>query len=228
MKLREIAHRDMHNQRSSELTYLDRYFFRIIGTMIAYIILRYTKITANQVTLGSILISIVGGALLYSNLTLCSFLTFLIFPVLDCADGTVARCRASTAKNPYGVVVDALGGYTFMVIFWISLFLYLEAHTDENFAFMCVIILVINLWSRLYLNKKKSVENSNGDMMTKNVRRSKLYFIYENLEFGSAQIPLFGISLISGGLYLFCLFYLFIAFSMFGWVCRDVINECSG
>lgn len=71
-----------------------------------------TPITANQITLASIVVGIGSGFLIAADTTagylLGAALVFL-FNVLDCADGMLARIRGQ--GSPLGYVLDGLAGY---------------------------------------------------------------------------------------------------------------------
>ncbi|MGH7682622.1 MAG: CDP-alcohol phosphatidyltransferase family protein [Candidatus Eiseniibacteriota bacterium] len=71
-----------------------------------------TRITPDQVTLASI-VAAVGAALSIATGTYAGFLwgaaLVLLFNVLDCADGMLARVRGK--GSPYGYILDGLAGY---------------------------------------------------------------------------------------------------------------------
>jgi phosphatidylglycerophosphate synthase len=215
---------DKLEERESNLTIFDKFVFRPIGTLIAYALYKYTSVSPNQITLFSVLTTVSAGlALVFGEINLAIFL-FLIFPILDCSDGTLARVLKT--GNGFGVVVDAMGGYSFISIFWLSIAVYERQTGNFLSEYLALFIMTINLWCRLYLNKKRSVlagfvrqEKEN------NQRRSKLYNIYENIEFGSAQIPLFSILVYIDKIIIFIGIYFVVSFMLLMWTMNDIIRS---
>ena len=90
---------------------LDLFFYRPL----AYLWVRiacHTPITANQVTLLSVVFGFVAGALLstgHDAAVRWAAVGVLAFNVFDCADGMLARARGQS--SPLGYVLDGLAGY---------------------------------------------------------------------------------------------------------------------
>lgn len=215
---------DKRQVRESELTIFDRYLFRPIGVLVAFFLYKYFGFTPNKITFASVVATVIGGFFLVTNQLELAVIFFLIFPILDCADGTLARAIGD--KGKFGIVVDAVGGYSFIVIFWLSLSFYQSVSGNFLGEILSALILSINLWCRLYLNKKKAVLNDySTSKNTENPRRSKLYHIYENFEFGSAQIPLFGLSLYLNLTTGFIVFYAMISACLVTWTIANLISS---
>ena len=99
----------------------DLRFFRPIGARIARRLLR-TSVTADQVTLGALLIGLVAGHLfLYTDarVNLLGFALFVLSDVLDSADGQLARLRGVSSR--WGRVVDGLADS----VRWSNLYIHL-------------------------------------------------------------------------------------------------------
>lgn len=214
-RLKEI---DKRHNRESQLTVFDRIIFRPIGTYLAYFFIKFLSLNSNNVTLMSVVFAIMGCILIISEYLIFGALVLLLFPILDCADGTMARAGFKGRMN--GALVDALGGYSFLVIFWSSLVL--KFCIEENiFLFsLSLFTLNANLWSRLfYLKAKIEREFLNKTSTTQHTARSSYsYHIYENLEFGSALIPIFITCIYFNILNLFIIFYAIIATLLMCWV----------
>lgn len=90
---------------------LDAVFFRPLAYLWVLAV-KPTPITADQVTIASIVVGIVAGVL-FGMGTQASLLwgaaAVFVFNVLDCADGMLARVRGQ--GSPFGYVLDGLAGY---------------------------------------------------------------------------------------------------------------------
>ncbi|ULQ60053.1 CDP-alcohol phosphatidyltransferase family protein [Brucepastera parasyntrophica] len=87
------------------------YLFRPLSYPFAYVFLAL-NFTPNMVTYIGAFCCIAGLCLTFFPVLLCHRIAmglFVLFAVLDCADGTMARTLK--LKSPYGGWVDAMGGY---------------------------------------------------------------------------------------------------------------------
>jgi phosphatidylglycerophosphate synthase len=90
---------------------LDALFFRPLAYL-SVLVLKPTAITADQVTIASIVVGVAAGVF-FGIGTQASLLwgaaAVFLFNVLDCADGMLARIRGQ--GSPFGYVLDGLAGY---------------------------------------------------------------------------------------------------------------------
>jgi phosphatidylglycerophosphate synthase len=223
MKIKDLFIIDYSASRESNFTYFDRYVFRPLGIMIVFFCYKIFRVTPNQLTLISVVFAAVGGIALINDFIFVSCLAYLTFPILDCADGTLARyLRTKDVKNQVGELTDAMGGYLFIAIFWSAL----QYHMISTpiIPMICNLICIINLICRLYRNKKKSSYLEIMSDRQNNERSSSLYFLYENVEFGSALIPIFILSIYFEYLYVFVYFYFMISLALVLWCIFDYLK----
>lgn len=223
MKLNSLFVNDYHGVRESKLTLFDQYFFRPLGIVFVYLIWRFYKISPNDITFISVIMTLIGSVLLIFQLDLLAYIFLICFPILDCADGTLARYLESQGKsNKAGNLVDAIGGYTFIMVFWSTL---QYRFADELYLSICCnFICVIGIFCRLYFNKKALVSLTSLNLQPSLSRSSRLYYIYENIEFGSALLPLFGLALLFNGLVYFVILYSLASVALLLWCILDFIR----
>lgn len=107
-------------------------------------ILLHTKVTANQVSVSQIVVSICAGVLIASGIPQLGFLGILIFwlvYVLDCVDGEIARYRKSTTIK--GLYYDGLSDEIIEKIFWVSIGIHILSSTGSALASLCSFAMVI-------------------------------------------------------------------------------------
>lgn len=99
----------------------DLHFFRPLGLRLVKR-LAPTRVTADQVTLASLLVGLAGGHLfLYADwrLNALGLLLFLVSDVLDSADGQLARLRGTSTR--LGAALDGLSDYARFMNLYIHL-----------------------------------------------------------------------------------------------------------
>ena len=91
---------------------LDLILFRPLGFVVAKVLSR-TPVTADQVSVGSLVAGLSAGALLWMSPThptiVIAVAAYFVCAVLDCADGQLARLRRSA--SPVGYIVDGAIDY---------------------------------------------------------------------------------------------------------------------
>lgn len=87
---------------------LDLYFYRPLGYLLVKIIYR-TSITPNQLTLASILVSIVAACFYAAGSPVWGALIFILHLVIDCSDGQLARLKKNGTRT--GRIIDGAGDY---------------------------------------------------------------------------------------------------------------------
>ena len=130
---KELLKADEFSKRESALTFFDRFFFRPIGVVFAFFLHNFLGFNSNQITLLSVILAIIGAYFFLDEMAVISFVFFIMFPILDCADGTLARASGGTKS---GVVVDAIGGYTFIGIFWSTLLIHFMLNNANLYSFL--------------------------------------------------------------------------------------------
>ena len=106
--------------------YIDRYFFRPIGFILAKLLSK-TRITPNMVTILSIFVGAAAGPLFYFNqvrLTVTGILCLLLANILDCVDGQLARMTG--IKSKIGRILDGLAGDIWFTLIYVFLALRLK------------------------------------------------------------------------------------------------------
>lgn len=182
------------NIGDKKLTIGDKYIWRPISHLILVPIISMGGRNPNIITLISILSLLFG--IWVDNYWI---LFFMCWAILDCADGSLARYNLRD-KITYGngELIDAIGGYLFIVSFWYKMFL--VYHHD-----LAIIALIMNLLARVIFLKYTLTHRSRVE---KNMtRKNRLYHIYENIEFGSLMLIIFLIFKISNVAFYFTFFY---------------------
>lgn len=118
---------DIVESRNEEKKKIDKmdvwvyYFVRPLSFYVTYVLMKF-KITANQATLISTLVSLLGSALLFTTNRLLTFIGLLILNlwiVFDCVDGNIAR--TTKKSSVYGEFLDGVSGYLYTILLYISL-----------------------------------------------------------------------------------------------------------
>lgn len=220
--LKFLSNIDKEHVRESQLTVFDRIVFRPIGVYLAYLAIRLFSLNSNNVTFISVLLTIIGCLLILCDYLMTGALVIALFPILDCVDGTMARSGYKGRLN--GTLADALGGYSFIVIFWSTLIVKFFVEGSSVLFSLSLFILNANLWSRLFYLKSIVVQQptiTTNSEETK-VRSSYLYYLYENLEFGSALAPIFILCIYFNFLDIFIYLYAFVSALLFCWVLHKI------
>jgi phosphatidylglycerophosphate synthase len=169
------------NIGEKKLTIGDKYIWRPISHVILAPMISLGLRNPNHVTLLSIA-SLAIGVLADEYWVLY----FVIWAILDCADGSLARYNKQR-KIAYGngELMDAIGGYLFIVAFWFKTFLVYNSD-------MALVALIMNLLARVIF--LKYTLTSNPGVAKHMTRKSIFYQVYENIEFGSLMLIIFGIA----------------------------------
>lgn len=183
------------NVGNKKLTLGDKYIWRPISHILLSPLIYLGFKNPNSLTIISI-ISLFLGLLLDKYW----LVYFVIWAILDCADGSLARYNIKTKGIQYsnGELIDAIGGYFFIVTFWLKIYFFYGYE-------IAILTIISNLLARtIYLKfnlTKKEIESS------KMSRSSNLYFIYENIEFGSFMLIIFCVSQYLDTVYYFLIAY---------------------
>lgn len=101
--------------------FLDRYFYRPIGFVIA-MVLRKTPVTPNMVTILSIFVGVYGGLCFYPTdfkTNLIGVLMLILANILDCVDGQLARLTG--IKSKIGRILDGFAGDLWFAAIYLSI-----------------------------------------------------------------------------------------------------------
>jgi len=186
------------NTGNKKLTLGDKYIWRPISHIFLSPLIFLGFKNPNILTIISI-ISLFFGLFLNNYW----IIYFIIWAILDCADGSLARYNISNGlyfKN--GELIDAIGGYFFIVTFWLKIYF---VYGFE----LSILTLIFNILARtIYLKYNLTKSSTNTNEMS---RSSKLYYFYENIEFGSFMLIIFFVSQKLDLVYCFLLSYFFLS-----------------
>ena len=124
----------------------DLRFFRPLGLRLVQR-LAPTRVTADQVTLASLLVGLAGGHLfLYADwrLNALGLLLLLVSDVLDSADGQLARLRGTSTR--LGAVLDGLSDYAR----FLNLYIHLGIRLVLAGTFPLAVILLLGVLAMIY------------------------------------------------------------------------------
>jgi len=176
--------------------YIDRFFFRPIGFVIAKL-LKNTGVTPNMITILSIFVGAATGPLFYFNrfhLTLTGIGCLVFANILDCVDGQLARLTG--IKSKIGRILDGIAGDIWFILIYVFLALRLKNEYGTWLFFILAIVSgvshfvqsnITDYYKTLHLyfiNKEKGSEFQNFDEVRKEYKAMKpgiqkvLFFFY--------------------------------------------------
>lgn len=216
------------------LTIFDKFFYRPISNIFILVLFNFFKLSPNLISILSMFVA-ASGFLFFifggSNNILVGSSLLMVWAVLDCADGSLARTLFSKYgyKNPLGEFFDAFAGYFVVGFLWFSLgWSVYQISGDITFFILGCLTSILGLFARVSYSKLALVKFKNN-LESKDVdsRRTFMYSIYENLEFGSALFPLLFISFLFQLLPYLLLFYFILNLALVFWFFRLVYIEFS-
>ena len=110
---------------------LDLLFYRPLAFFFIKLIYR-TEITPNQISLLALIVGVIGGALFALNTILASILAavlLIIYDVLDCSDGMLARLKKN--GTVIGRIIDGISDYIVTIVAYIGIGIGLTLHTGD-------------------------------------------------------------------------------------------------
>ena len=121
----------------------DRYVLRVPSFYLAYFLYNIIGLSANAVSVVSAIYAIILFVFVFyspSNNIDIMLLMINIWPLLDCADGNIARSLAKkyNIKNVYGELYDAIAGWVVLGGLWITIGFYL------TLSYANIIYLILN------------------------------------------------------------------------------------
>ena len=191
-----------------------RYIYRPISLYIAWILQRL-GVSANQVTISTIVISFIGCLLFFTGYFINSVIASILFcfaGISDCVDGNIARAN----KNPslQGIWLDAVSGYFIYAFQPISIGVFIEKNNPEfifpGFWIMASsLVSILNLFSRIIFQKYLNlISNISKKELSKNQKRD--FSIGNEIGLVGFMMPFLFITTIFNNLSLYISFYLFI------------------
>jgi phosphatidylglycerophosphate synthase len=234
ISLNDIKKYQLDNNKNQSLTFFDRYLYRPVANFIVPILYNNLKLSPNKISLLSLVMALVGFIFIMtgSNQNLIIGLLFLmIWAVLDCADGSLARTLFYKygAINPLGEFFDAFAGYGVIAFLWLTIGWWAYQDTGNDLFFLVgSVSSALGLFARVSYSKLALVKLKNNlGLNDKDPRKSTLYIIYENLEFGSALFPLLFLAIFFDLLPFFIITYCLVNLAMVLWLLRMVHKEAN-
>lgn len=183
MTLKEVKSSYSKEKRDSEIINLWLYFFgRKLSFPVAWLFIPM-GISPSATTFLSILF-VLAGAVLVSignyNMQILGTVFFNIWVILDCADGTIARCTKSFSK--YGSFIDALGGYVTNALVFISFgFLSYKLTSSVLLLNLGWLAAFTAIFSRLLFQKQSNVYEDNTNIKPQSSKSSMFLILAQNL-----------------------------------------------
>lgn len=217
------------NEKLAILTIADRYFYRPIAIFLLPILFNLFKLTPNKISIVSMAIVSIGFSLVSLSQDKISVvfgsMFFILFLVLDCADGSLARTLfyKYNIKNPLGEFFDAFVGYYVIAGLWTSLGYYLTILNNDLLWFILgTLSSLASLYSRTAYLKLGWVKCEQGldKTQAKQIKESFSIKIYKNIDWGG-----FLLLIIPFAIWFHCLEYIlilmfFVNFAMLAWMFR--------
>lgn len=135
-----VASRNEEKKKIDKLDIWVYYFVRPISFYVTYILMR-VKVTANQATLFSTLLSFLGAALLFSTnkiVTLFGLIVLNLWIIFDCVDGNIARTTKKSSK--YGEFLDGISGYVYTTLIYISIGVNIFLNSSYDYSWLYIIM----------------------------------------------------------------------------------------
>lgn len=172
---------DILNSRSKDKIAIDnmdiwvRFVARPISFLVTYPLMKI-GITANAASVFSIIISLMGflSVLIFKTQgILAALLIFNFWIVFDAVDGNIARTLKKSSV--LGTFIDAISGYVFLVVLYVTLGLSVYLQTDELiWLIMGFVTSLMVIFPRLVLQKKIVLfGKDNNDASAKNKYKVK-------------------------------------------------------
>ncbi len=228
----DIKKYELDESKNQSLTLFDKYFYRPIAEYLVPVLHNNLRFSPNKISLLSLFVAMVGFIFIMegSKQFLLIGLFFLMFwAVLDCADGALARTLFYKYGiiNPLGEFFDAFAGYGVITFLWLTLGWSAYQDTgDDRFFLLGALSSVLGLFARVSYVKLSLVKLKNDlEINNKDSRKSVLYKVYENLEFGSALFPFLCLAIFFNLLTFFILIYFLVNLSMVLWFFYMVYKE---
>jgi len=165
-ELRDICQKPViHSEGES---WYGLYFSRKISIYITYAIVKWTKLSANNITLLFIIFGVIGDCFIasgYKGFAFWGTILLNLWLILDAVDGEVARYRKKSSL--FGIYLDSLGHYLVNpgILFAIGYFCYVNYNFKTLLWFSVIGFLsmvYLRLFDDLYYLTISKTQNSNN------------------------------------------------------------------
>ncbi len=122
----------------------DLFFYRPLAFILVKILYR-TNITPNQLTFGAIIMGIIGGIFyaqgspLSPEYFIVGAIFFMMFNILDCSDGQMARLKHNGTRT--GRIIDGVADYIAVTAVYIGIGIGFANHTDNPAFYWGLLVL---------------------------------------------------------------------------------------
>lgn len=216
------------------LTIIDRWFYRPIAIWLNTVLFNLFKLTPNKISIVSMVVVSMGFLFIIFNtnkyFVMLGSLFLMLFMVLDCADGSLARTLfyKYNLKNPLGEFFDAFVGYFVISGLWTSLGYYLTISTDNNIWFILgTLSSLASLYSRTAYLKLGWVKCKQGldKEQDKKIREGLAIKIYKNIDWGGFLLPCITFAIWLECLEYILIFMMFVNIAMLLWMFRHAYYQ---
>ncbi len=230
----DIKKYELDESKNQSLTLFDKYFYRPLANRFVPILHNIFKLSPNKISILSLVVAMIGFVFVMvggtQNLIIGLFF-LMLWAVLDCADGSLARVLFYKygKRNPLGEFFDAFAGYGVIAFLWLTLSWSVYQDTGNEWLFLVgALSSVLGLFARVSYSKLALVKLKNDlGVNDEDSRKSVLYQIYENIEFGSALFPFLFLAVFFDALAFFIVIYFFVNLAMVFWFFRMIYLEAN-
>jgi len=173
---------EKYSLKDIETTFKERSWWAIVASLIpskyiTYYIANNTKITPNQITFLSAILSLIAGILFYNDYYILGAILFQIGYILDIVDGSLARVK--NMQSRFGAFFDVFTDWLKAPLVLIILFWHLDKINFLVFIFFFLFLscLVNKYNDMLYFQGAKSLSNEINNRVNKSKSFSYLSFM---------------------------------------------------
>jgi len=173
---------EKYSLKDIEATFKERSWWAIVASLtpskyITYYIANNTKITPNQITFLSAILSLIAGILFYNDYYVLGAILFQIGYILDIVDGSLARVK--NMQSRFGAFFDVFTDWLKAPLVLIVLFWHLDKINFLVFIFFFLFLscLVNKYNDMLYFQGAKSLSNEINNRANKSKSFSYLAFM---------------------------------------------------
>ncbi len=168
MTIREIKEIVLPKEKwaMESFTVMCRFLYRPISLVATKMVIN-TSITPNMVSLVSFFCVVAGFLMLWlTNLPVVAWLFFVLWGILDCVDGNIARIKKMSSLN--GELWDAMAGYACFALMMFGMGIYAGHQTGkELYTILGGLSALYCLYPRLLMQKKRADVGDKVDMNDK-------------------------------------------------------------
>ena len=228
----DIKKYELDETKNQSLTLFDKYFYRPLANYLVPMLHNTLKLSPNKISILSLVVAMIGFIFIMAGGTqnlIIGLFFLMLWAVLDCADGSLARTLFYKYgnRNPLGEFFDAFAGYGVIAFLWLTLSWSAYQDTGNDWLFLVgALSSVLGLFARVSYSKLALVKLKNDlGVNDEDSRKSVLYKIYENIEFGSALFPFLCLAVFFDVLAFFVVIYFLVNLALIFWFFRMVYLE---